>query len=566
MKYLTGGIVIVLLARIAIACWFTVHTPLWHLDEAFHYQMVRFIIQNQRLPSSSDIPDDFSPSQVIFVQYNQPPLYYLLLVPIVSLFDNTTNWSPYPVPIPLCEQDYRVNYVQHQTDELFYSEGASRGAWVARGVNILLGVFAVYAVWLGVQRLIPSDSLSLWITATFAFSPSTIEFTTWITNDALVLCLGAIFFACVIHWFQYPKMKNAVLLFIIGVLALFTKLTTLYVIPFVFFLLIWKLPAIYRFWTFLVGLLGSTIFIGYNYYQCGFFLCRLHRNTLHFDSLDSFLKTLNLQLFGEGLMNVLQTLIFPLVSITQYPATWVILLISYFFIFSILCSLFFNSQQNRKIILVFCSLIICAIGLGLIRVWWLQVGYFHVRYIAFVLPPLIILSALGVVYLLRSPIYSKQYTLVWLILAVCVPLISYQPVYYQPASFVNNLPKTVTPLQTIYSSGMMLGGYEIENENLKLYFKNFIGQSHPRELVVTFLTQERVKISYCQMVLGTLSQTPEKWKMEQWLEQTITLPKYSGQLVIAIQLRPIIAQFFYKISPYYDNAIGDVDIYFNYEP
>ena len=112
---LLAGIIII---RMVASLWFAVHTPLWEKsDEINHYLYARFIATEGRLPTGDDFPE-LPQGKEIYVQFDQPPLYYLMLTPIVALADGVDMPLPTPNPIPVGANPF-LHYFVHPANQSF---------------------------------------------------------------------------------------------------------------------------------------------------------------------------------------------------------------------------------------------------------------------------------------------------------------------------------------------------------------------------------------------------------------------------------------------------------------
>lgn len=177
---------------VAIAVLFAVYTPAWQApDEPAHYNYVRYLAEQHRFPilkwgdypaayldeiKAARFPPDMAVDPIRY-EFHQPPLYYLLAVPIYQLFGGAL------LPLRLLS--------------------------VALGALILLFVYAI------VRELCPASEttdgtdtkghwLALGATAFVAFLPMHVAVTAAMTNDPLAELLLAAVLLLTIRYVKLP--------------------------------------------------------------------------------------------------------------------------------------------------------------------------------------------------------------------------------------------------------------------------------------------------------------------------------------------------------------------------
>src|SRR4051794_34161876 len=78
-------ILLILLLVLRFALTFPIMTYQGWLDhEADYYNTARTLVNQKRLPTAADFPDQGG----VMLQATQPPLFYTILVPMIALFDS----------------------------------------------------------------------------------------------------------------------------------------------------------------------------------------------------------------------------------------------------------------------------------------------------------------------------------------------------------------------------------------------------------------------------------------------------------------------------------------------
>ncbi|MBK8031289.1 MAG: hypothetical protein IPK17_17720 [Chloroflexi bacterium] len=218
MKNRAYMVVIVLLLQLIFGTVYAIATPLWQGHEADYYNVVRFLVRHQRLPTAADYPAGDAEIR----QATQPPIYFLLAAPIVALMDDNQP-VPYGIhPVPFCVGGERANSLltPYVSDTAYNhpSRGTIAGAYLLRLLNVALGAVAVLFTYKIGRCISPEpSSLPLFGAAILAFEPVTQRSIVVISNDALLLALCAwILFLCVkLLTHQESSRRNLVLLIVL---------------------------------------------------------------------------------------------------------------------------------------------------------------------------------------------------------------------------------------------------------------------------------------------------------------------------------------------------------------
>ncbi len=215
--FLHGKLPILLIAAlyVLIAGLYAVFTPAWQApDEPAHYNYVAYVARTGRLPvlRMGDYPHRYleeikskrfppeMPIEPIRYEFHQPPLYYLLAVPLYLAFGGSLT--------------------------------------ALRLFSVFLGCGTVWLAFLIAREIFPGEGvreLSLaWGTAAFvAFVPMHVAITAAVNNDALAELLLAAFLLAAVRWLKTdgapPAQATRMALF--AALGLVTKTTTYIALP-----------------------------------------------------------------------------------------------------------------------------------------------------------------------------------------------------------------------------------------------------------------------------------------------------------------------------------------------
>ncbi|MEM4724342.1 MAG: DUF2142 domain-containing protein [Candidatus Hadarchaeum sp.] len=202
---------------IALGVLYALSTPLWQApDEPAHYNYVRYVAENRRLPvlQMGDFPvayleeikaKRFPPEMSIEpIRYEswQPPLYYVLaaglLVPARSL--------------PLASQ-----------------------VWLLRLFSVLLGAGVIAVAYSTAREIFPNYPSLAWGTAAFAAAvPMYVATTAAISNDALAeLLVGGVLLSCVRALKRGVTARTVVWLGLLAGLGLLAKMSVVIAVPLV---------------------------------------------------------------------------------------------------------------------------------------------------------------------------------------------------------------------------------------------------------------------------------------------------------------------------------------------
>ncbi len=212
----------IILIYLILGTLYAVYTPAWQApDEPAHYNYIQYLAEQHRFPilkpgdfpaayleeiKDARFPPEMSIAPIRY-EFHQPPLYYLLAVPVYGLFDNHLPAGPL---LPL------------------------------RLLSVATGALLLLVVHWTVQALVPDRPfLALGATAFVAFLPMHLAMTAAVNNDTLAELLLATILLLSIRYLKLVgspsrRRESTRLLILLGVttgLALVTKSSIYIALP-----------------------------------------------------------------------------------------------------------------------------------------------------------------------------------------------------------------------------------------------------------------------------------------------------------------------------------------------
>lgn len=180
-------LVVVLTVRFAVGLTYSLLTPAWEsYDEDGHFAYARYLAKYRTLLQPGD-PE----AEQVWEKF-QPPLYYLLIAPVIAGFDlgqrfQVTERNPYFV-----SGNAGVNYSLHPNTLPAEELSIETALHVARVVSLLLSTSSVVFVYLTARRLWPRQANLVWTsTLVYAFWPQFLFVGSMVSNDVLVTAFSA---------------------------------------------------------------------------------------------------------------------------------------------------------------------------------------------------------------------------------------------------------------------------------------------------------------------------------------------------------------------------------------
>lgn len=167
--------------------------PLWGGHEADFYTVTRFLATNGRLPTA----DDYPAGDAEVRQATQPPLYFLITLPIMAMLDDGSPVPPGAHPPVICPAGEAgqspLTAYPTPTSHTFPPMGAALAGYALRLLGLGMGMAAIVFTYHATRVLFPRwPATPLLAAALLAFEPNTLAMTVTISNDGLLLLLAAI--------------------------------------------------------------------------------------------------------------------------------------------------------------------------------------------------------------------------------------------------------------------------------------------------------------------------------------------------------------------------------------
>ncbi len=235
----------ILLVYVALALAYSFATPPWEApDEPAHYLYAEYLVLHASLPPPTP------PQRGHFWQHgyitslyewHQPPLYYALLALPLSIVERLRPEAlsqPFPAVNP--NLPGAINLFVPVEDAGFAAQPALR---TARLVSTLLGAIGVWLLY-RLTRRVTGDAVTALTAAGFmAFIPQFTFLSGYVTNDALVIPVAALFLLAAVNLLDgtgRAGMRWVILAGLTASLALLTKLSLIYVLPLGVLSLLWR--------------------------------------------------------------------------------------------------------------------------------------------------------------------------------------------------------------------------------------------------------------------------------------------------------------------------------------
>ncbi len=202
--------------------------PAWEgVDEDGHFAYARYVVRHGALPRPGD------PEAEKIRENFQPPLYYLLVAPVIAGLDLGETWID-PARNPYFTYgNAGYNFALHPDHLEGTAQSISRAVHVARLVSVVVTTASVIAVYAVACRVWPGEPKAAWAAAgLYAFWPQFLFLGSIVSNDALIIALSALFFYLAIR-LTMEGFSLGLALGLACVLggALLTKLNALALIP-----------------------------------------------------------------------------------------------------------------------------------------------------------------------------------------------------------------------------------------------------------------------------------------------------------------------------------------------
>lgn len=223
------GLGLLLAARFALGVGYSLVIPPWEsFDEPGHFQYARYIAVTGHLLDPND-PE----AERIWSRF-QPPLYYLLVAPILTFFDlHGGVVEPDRNPF-LGDGSTGLNVVVASANPDALIIATENALLAGRLFGVIVSTSSAIGMYLAARRLWPDrPGLTLAVTSLYAFWPQIVFLGSVMTNDLLVISLGPVLLYAIVRIRQegITPGNTALLALTVGA-AILTKLNGLaFVVP-----------------------------------------------------------------------------------------------------------------------------------------------------------------------------------------------------------------------------------------------------------------------------------------------------------------------------------------------
>ena len=180
------GLIGLLILYVCLSVGYNIVQPIFEPpDEIAHFRYAQWLAEEKRLP------EVYADADAARHEVGQPPLYYLLIAPIIGAFD-TSDWlTVAPTNPHYRTQANSVNvHVHGNSAETFPYVNTARAVHVARILNTIAGGLTIIGCFGLASLIIPKRALLA--AALVALNPQFIAASSTLTNDALVSALCAL--------------------------------------------------------------------------------------------------------------------------------------------------------------------------------------------------------------------------------------------------------------------------------------------------------------------------------------------------------------------------------------
>ncbi len=186
---------VVLALFVVLATGFNVVVPVFEgADEHTHYFVAQHIARTGQLPVQAMDPESRGPWEQ---EGSQPPLYYLLVAPLLALtgadLDSGDLWYNHQntmgQPLLLGNEN---RFIHPAATEGWPWRGYALAVHLARGISTLMGVLTVVCIWSIARRIfIDREWLSVGVASVVAFNPQVLHLSATFSNDNAMILLAA---------------------------------------------------------------------------------------------------------------------------------------------------------------------------------------------------------------------------------------------------------------------------------------------------------------------------------------------------------------------------------------
>ncbi len=229
--------VLIVYLALGLTCGIIV-PPFEGLDEPGHFEVVRYIAENNHLPIVGQREEQYQYRQ----EAAQPPLYYLLSAGLVRVFGLRANDAAHYIrfkarvfcgPNAPNLYDNRAVFYHNPHQEGFPWQGTLLMLHILRAWSTFLQALTVVCTYILISRLFPQTrSLAMMATAIVAFNPQFLFAASGVNNDNLVTPLATVGLYLVLQtWLNGPSIGRSIVIGLVAGAAGLSKLSGWLLLP-----------------------------------------------------------------------------------------------------------------------------------------------------------------------------------------------------------------------------------------------------------------------------------------------------------------------------------------------
>lgn len=226
-KWAVGLLALMVALQVVMSTARVFQVPMWsgYHHERDTYRVARFLAQEGRFPT----PQDYPPNMFEIQQGSQPPLYALLMAPLVGALDDGMSLDVPYNPQPYCIGGGEL-LTALETNGNYNPpyNGTVRGAYAVRLLNTFLVSAAALLTYAAAVTFFPqARAVGLVAAAFIAWEPYHMWIGSRIINDSLLLTVAAAFVYASARVMRAPRLRvwDGVLLMAVAVAAVTSKLS-----------------------------------------------------------------------------------------------------------------------------------------------------------------------------------------------------------------------------------------------------------------------------------------------------------------------------------------------------
>ena len=240
------GLIALLAAQLLLGLVASAVIMPWRGHEPDYYSVVRFLVDNGRLPTRDDYAGADRGADI--AQATQGPLYFLVAAPVLTILDDDSPVPPASNPALVCDGNVQAVKYPYALTPAYDPpvSGAPAAGLALRFLSVLLALGTTTLTFATVRLILPSSPSTALVAAAFvAFVPPIWDLTVFISGESLLLLLSAanLYFAARLVTSLAVRFVDVTALIVTAVLGALTKsngLVLIIVTPVVLLFVLWR--------------------------------------------------------------------------------------------------------------------------------------------------------------------------------------------------------------------------------------------------------------------------------------------------------------------------------------